>query len=233
METVSVNRNTMTDIQELELYPEPKQRRLTNANDNYFVNDDEKKQMRAEISKHFREILLIMGIDVDNDPNSKGTPDRVAKMYIDEIFTGRFSQPPAITTFPDRHKVDQLIVTGPLTVKSMCSHHHCAIVGKCWIGYLPADDKVIGLSKFPRILDWFCRRPQIQEELTEDVAAFLEEKLTPRGLGVFITAQHFCQSHRGVNENPEAVMKTQVLKGELRSNASLKAEFLHLISRID
>ena len=201
-----------------------------NANESYLITPERRAEIKAGISGHFRSILELMGIDVDNDPNSAGTPDRVAKMYVDEIFAGRFSEEPKITVFPNTAKVDQLIVTGPLTVKSMCSHHHCAIVGHAWIGYLPGDS-VLGLSKFPRILDWYCRRPQIQEELAEAVASKLESLIKPRGLGVLIKARHFCQSHRGVNESPDAIMTTQVIKGALRTNASLKAEFLDAVHR--
>jgi GTP cyclohydrolase I len=199
-----------------------------NANDNYFLTPERRQEVKAGISSHFRAILELMGVDVDNDPNSKGTPDRVAKMFVDEIYSGRFDPEPKITVFPNTAKVDQLVVTGPLTVKSMCSHHHCAIVGSAWIGYLPGDH-VLGLSKFPRILDWYCRRPQIQEELTESVANKLQELINPRGLGVLIKAKHFCQSHRGVNESQDSVMTTHVLKGEMRTVASLKTEFLNTV----
>lgn len=203
--------------------------KLNNANESNPVSEQKKRQMRKDIANLFGEILETLGIDTKSDPNSKDTPRRVAKMYVDEIFAGRFDAPPKITVFPNTKHVDQLIVTGPLTVKSLCSHHMMPIVGQAWIGYLPKDN-LLGLSKFPRVLDWFCRRPQIQEELTQQTADYLNDLLQPSGLAVFIKAQHFCQSHRGVNESADSVMQTQVLLGSLREVASLKAEFLSLVN---
>lgn len=190
----------------------------------------ERETMLTEVTLYFGQILRAMRVDLNNDPNSKGTPRRVARMFVDELFAGRFTEPPAITTFPNDKKLDQLIVVGPLTVKSLCSHHFMPIVGTAWIGYLPKHD-LIGLSKFPRVVEWFSRRPQIQEELTEQVCHYLYEVLQPKGIGVYVRARHFCMSHRGVNEDVNAYMDTTSLKGALLDHASLKEEFLASISR--
>lgn len=190
----------------------------------------EREEARAEIGEYFGKILRALRINYEGDHNTQDTPKRFAKMLVDELFQGRFNAPPTITTFPNIKKLDQLIVVGPLTVKSMCSHHFMPIVGNAWIAYLPSD-KLIGLSKFPRIVEWFSRRPQIQEELTEQISHYLFDLLQPIGIGVYLRANHFCMSHRGVNEDASAVMDTIALKGALRDVASLKAEFLSAINR--
>ena len=195
------------------------------ANDNNEVSEDERKEMRESVEAHFGEILTTLGIDWQEDPNSQDTPKRVAKMFVDEIFTGRFTPPPKITVFPNTEQLNQLVIVGPLSVKSVCSHHFMPIVGQAWIGYLP-DESLIGLSKFPRIVDWFSRRPQIQESLTEQISHFLQEMLQPKGVAVYIAAKHFCMSHRGVNETPDATMSTISLKGQFLAAPALKAEFM-------
>lgn len=157
----------------------------------------------------------------------KGTPHRVAKMYIDELFEGVYTDPPDITVFPNEKEYDEIIISGPIAVKSMCSHHFEPFSGYAFIGYMPAD-KVIGVSKLTRISRWFARRPQIQEELTEQIAHYLEDKLQPEGVMVQIKAKHYCMLHRGVNEH-NAQMITSVALGKFRDQQSAKMEFLELI----
>lgn len=200
-----------------------------NANDESLTSDADLDSIQKNIAVHMRAILRELRIDTDNDPNSRETAERVAKMYTREIFTGRFSTPPKITVFPNTKQVDQMVVTGPLTVKSFCSHHFMPIVGQCWVGYIP-DASLIGLSKVPRVVEWFSRRPQIQEELCEQISGHLYSLLHPKGLGVYIEAQHFCQSHRGVNENPNSLMHTTSLRGNFQ-DLSAKQEFLSMIKR--
>lgn len=202
-----------------------------NANDNVGgLTSVEREEMLNEVGTYFGHILRAMRVDVDNDPNSKDTPRRVAKMFVDELFVGRFTPPPSLTVFPNVKAIDQLIVVGPLTVKSLCSHHFMPIVGTAWIGYLP-DKSLIGLSKFPRVVEWFSRRPQIQEELTEQICRYLDDTLRPKGIGVYVRARHFCMSHRGVNEDVNAFMDTTSLRGAILEHDSLKSEFLASISR--
>lgn len=196
-----------------------------NANENHTVSEEQREKMREEVGEYFGKILTTLGVNWLSDPNSQDTPKRVAKMFVDEIFTGRFSPPPKITTFPNTQELDQLVIVGPLSVKSMCSHHFMPIVGQAWIGYLP-DTKLIGLSKFPRIVDWFSRRPQIQESLTEQISQYLQDVLQPKGVAVYIAAKHFCMTHRGVNETPDSTMSTIALKGQFRTLPELKAEFM-------
>lgn len=187
-------------------------------------------EMRKErIATAFREVFNALGIDYENDPNMAGTPERVAKMYVDEIFGGRFRKAPAATAFPNTKQVDQMMVVGPMKVKSMCSHHLMPIYGKAWVGILPkVDGKVLGLSKFPRYVDWVARRPQIQEELTHQIADAVEKMVEARGVAVYIEAMHMCTSHRGIQDE-NTVMKTSELRGVFRSTPAIKDELFSII----
>lgn len=174
-----------------------------------------------------QSLLDALLIDTRTDHNTRGTAKRMAKMYVTEVMRGRFYPPPEITDFPNVSNLDELYVTGPITVRSMCSHHFVPIVGRAWIGVLPSE-RVIGLSKFNRITDWIMRRPQIQEEATVQLADFIENAIKPRGLAVVVKATHLCMTWRGVQDDA-ATMTTSVMRGMLRDSDSLRAEFLSLI----
>jgi len=147
-----------------------------------------------------------------------------------ELYKGRFDPPPALTVFPNRKKVDELVISKNNTVMSVCSHHWQTISGTCTVGYLPGD-KVIGLSKISRIVDWFSRRGQIQEELGEQIADYIEELIQPKALGVVIKSRHYCMIARGVTEDEDkSVMITSVMRGGLGTDFNLRNEFLKLIS---
>ena len=134
---------------------------LFDANGNISVGREERDMMIGELTEKFGDIFNILRID-RNDPNSMNTPHRLAKMWVNELFAGRFEPAPKITVFPNRKQVDELIISRNITVMSVCSHHWQPISGTCAIGYIPGDH-VLGLSKFSRIVDWFSRRGQIQE----------------------------------------------------------------------
>lgn len=212
--------------------------RLIEANVPFFANDNiaaylqtnELKLLQDEVQEKFQQVLESMVIDVENDHNSKDTAKRLAKMYLNEIFKGRYVPRPDVTDFPNAKHLDELYVVGPVTVRSSCSHHWGSCLGKAWIGVLPSD-RVIGLSKFSRICDHIMSRPQIQEEATIQLADELEELIKPKGLAVIVEAQHNCMIMRGVKET-ETVMTTSVMRGELR-NPTTKQEFLSLINRKD
>lgn len=200
------------------------------ANASMPISGDERAEMLMLVEKKLEEVLDIMRID-RNDQNSANTPRRVAKMWVNELFAGRFEQPPKITVFPNRKDVDELVISKGIKVMSVCSHHWQPISGECSIGYLP-DKHVIGLSKLSRIVDWFARRGQIQEELGEQIADYLQELIEPRALGVVISSKHYCMIARGVNaDETRADMITSVMRGELRDNLNLRNEFLKLIGR--
>lgn len=202
--------------------------RVFDANGNMPISADERADMVLKLEDKFSEIFEILKID-RKDPNSTKTPSRLAKMWVNELFIGRYTESPEITVFPNRKEVDELVISSGIKVMSVCSHHWQPITGTCAIGYLPGD-YVIGLSKLTRIVDWFARRGQIQEELGEQIADYLEELLKPKALGVVIKSKHYCLIARGVNESEDrAVMTTSVMRGGLRSDSSLRNEFLRLI----
>ncbi|MES2767146.1 MAG: GTP cyclohydrolase I [Bacteroidota bacterium] len=201
---------------------------LFDSNGNAPISDDERLEMISKLEGKFSEIFDILRID-RNDPNSSETPRRLSKMWVNELFSGRFEKAPSITVFPNRKSVDELVISKGIDVTSVCSHHWQTISGTCAIGYMP-QDYVLGLSKFNRIVNWFSRRGQIQEELGEQIADYLEELLQPKALGVVIRSKHYCMIARGVRGSEEASqMVTSVMRGRLGVDLNLRNEFLKLI----
>jgi GTP cyclohydrolase I len=201
---------------------------LFDANGNFPISENEKLQMISRLEEKFTEILQILRISQD-DPNCTNTPKRLAKMYVNEIFHGRFNPPPELTFFPNRKNVDNLIISKGIQVMSICSHHWQPIAGTCTIGYIP-NKRIIGLSKISRIVEWFSRRGQIQEELGEQIADFLQELIAPKALGIVINAKHYCMIARGVRGSEEnTIMTTSVMRGYLLDDINLRNEFVTLI----
>lgn len=194
---------------------------------NHPVTEQEMTDLEAEVATRYQGVLDALLIDTANDPNTQGTAKRYAKMMVREVLCGRFSKPPEVTVFPNTKKLDELYLSGPNTLRSLCSHHFCPILGQFWIGVLPGE-KLLGLSKFNRVVDWLAARGQIQEELTVQIADELEALIQPRGLAVVVRARHTCMTWRGVRECGDAQMTTSVMRGVLRDNASAKAEFMQL-----
>ena len=213
------------------LYPTQSRsgQQLFDANGNMPLSAEEKEEMIAAVEQKFAEIFDVMRID-RNDPNSTDTPFRLARMWVNELFDGRFSAAPKITVFPNRRQVGEIVISKGIKVMSVCSHHWQPISGTCAIGYIPRD-KVIGLSKFTRIVEWFSRRGQIQEELGEQIADFLVEILDPVAVGVVIDSKHYCMIARGVEAHDSSSMVTSVMRGELATNPALRTEFLQLIAQ--
>ncbi len=203
---------------------------LFDANSNIELSENDRKIMQRRLEKKFVEVMEILRIS-RNDPNSQDTARRISKMFVNELMWGRFNAPPQITVFPNRKKVDELIISKGITVMSLCSHHWQPISGECAIGYIPGE-YVFGLSKLSRIVDWFSRRGQIQEELGEQIADFIEETIHPRALGVVIKAKHYCMIARGVKSNEtNSLMVTSVMRGLLLDEFNLRNEFLKLIEQ--
>lgn len=201
---------------------------LFDANGNMPLNKEERQEMVDKLEKKIIEMMDILRIN-RNDPNSSQTPKRVAKMYVNELMIGRYTAPPKLTIFPNRKSVNELIISKGIPVMSMCSHHWQTISGVCAISYIP-NQKVIGLSKLTRITEWFARRGQIQEELGEQIADYLENLLEPKALGVVIKSKHYCMIARGVRgDDDKSVMVTSVMRGYLLKNINLRQEFLRLI----
>ena len=207
--------------------------RRFHANDNiaeFIHGDDERRQLLAEVQGHVEGMLRALVIDTESDHNTQDTARRVAKMYLSEVFAGRYQPAPPMTEFPNVEKLNELMVVGPITARSACSHHLCPIMGKIWIGVLPnADSNLIGLSKFVRLADWIMCRPQIQEEAVKTLADELESKIAPDGLAVVMKADHFCMHWRGVRDRSKMI--SSVMRGSFLRDASLRKEFLGLIGR--
>lgn len=197
------------------------------ANDHLDLTPEQIEAMLPAVESACQGLLSSLLIDTTNDHNSKGTAKRMAKMYLKEVFHGRYSAMPKITAFPNAKALDEIYTVGPISIRSACSHHFAPILGEVWIGIIPGDE-VIGLSKFARLTDWIFSRPQIQEEATIQLADILEEKIKPKALAVIVKADHLCMKWRGVKE-PCSNMITSVMRGKFRENASAKSEFMSLI----
>jgi GTP cyclohydrolase I len=206
-------------------------RKRFNANDNIadFIQPGELEHLLDEVETKMQGVLDSLVIDTAGDHNTQNTARRVAKMYLGEVFKGRYVQPPTITEFPNAEHLNELMIVGPLTVRSACSHHFCPVIGKIWIGIMPNEHtNVIGLSKYARLVDWIMGRPQIQEEAVVQLADLIMEKTQPDGLAVVMEASHFCMSWRGVREM-DSKMINSVMRGVFLKNSDLRREFLSLI----
>jgi GTP cyclohydrolase I len=181
-----------------------------------------------QIAGHVREIIRILGLCPDQDPNLINTDRRVARMYLD-IFSGLDAgTQPKLTTFPNDEHYTSMVMEKEIAFYSMCAHHFVPFYGHGHIAYIP-NDKIVGLSKLPRLLEFYARRPQIQERLTEQIASTLEEELTPQGVMVVIEARHLCVEMRGVKK-PGAVTVTSAIRGIFLQKA-VREEFLDLMRR--
>jgi len=203
------------------------------ANDNIaaFIRPGELDALQQEVQAKMQEVLKSLVIDTDSDHNTQETAKRVAKMFLREVFAGRYAAAPPVTEFPNVSRLNELMIVGPITVRSACSHHLCPIMGKVWIGLLPNEhSNLIGLSKYARLCDWIMSRPQIQEEAVTMLANELQERVQPDGLALVMEADHFCMHWRGVKDS-ESKMTNSVMRGAFLKDANLRREFLALISR--
>jgi GTP cyclohydrolase I len=207
--------------------------RRYHANDNIaaFIREGELDELREEVAAKMQEVLKSLVIDTVSDHNTQETARRVAKMYITEVFRGRYLPMPVVTEFPNVERLNELMIVGPVNVRSACSHHLCPIMGKVWIGILPNEHSdLIGLSKYARICDWIMSRPQIQEEAVVMLANELESRVKPDGLAIVMEADHFCMHWRGVKDD-DAMMTNSVMRGSFLKDANLRSEFLSLLSK--
>jgi len=205
------------------------QKKRFHANDNIsdFINPGELDHLQKEVASKVRDLLKSLVIDIENDHNSQETAERVAKMYLREVFKGRYQKRPNVTDFPNAKNLDEIYTLGPISVRSACSHHMVPIIGDCWIGIKPGD-KVIGISKFARVADWVFSRPHIQEEAVMILADEIEGLCEPKGLAILVKAKHYCMCWRGVKE-PNTSMINSIVRGDFRHDPSLKQEFFELV----
>ena len=203
------------------------------ANDNIaaYIKPGELEGLVDEVAQKMQAVLESLVIDTKNDHNTKNTSQRVAKMFVNEVFNGRYVEQPTLTKFPNVSRLNELMIVGPITVRSACSHHLCPIMGRIWIGVLPSKESaLIGLSKYSRLTEWVMCRPQIQEEAVVELADMLEKKIKPIGVAVVMDADHFCMQWRGVKDR-DSKMINSVMRGAFLKDSNLRREFLALIDR--
>jgi len=208
-------------------------RKRFHANDNIaeFIQPGELDHLLDEVAEKMQTVLDSMVIDTQNDHNTQDTARRVAKMYLKEVFKGRYIESPEVTEFPNAEHLNELMIVGPITVRSACSHHLCPVIGQIWIGVLPNEHtNVIGLSKYARLAEWIMGRPQIQEEAVVQLADLIQRKTQPDGLAIVMEASHFCMGWRGVKDM-DSKMINSVMRGVFLKDANLRREFLALIPR--
>jgi len=207
-------------------------RRRFHANDNIadFIEPGELDALQLEVQAGLQAVLEALVIDLDSDHNTEGTAGRVAKMFIREVFHGRYVSVPRVTEFPNVEGLNELMIVGPVTVRSACSHHLCPIIGKIWVGVMPNEHSaLIGLSKYARLVEWVMSRPQIQEEAVIQLADLLQEKMRPDGLAIVLRADHYCMQWRGVKDT-DSKMVNSVMRGSFLKNPDLRRELLSLIN---
>ncbi len=204
-----------------------------NANDNIasYIEDGELELLHLEVAAKAEQLLRALVIDIEGDHNSHDTARRVAKMYLTEVFAGRYRAQPPVTEFPNVKRLNELMIVGPVTVRSACSHHLCPIIGRIWIGVMPNEHSaLIGLSKYARLVEWVMTRPQIQEEAMMQLAELLQEKMQPDGLAIVMEADHYCMQWRGVKDM-DSKMTNSVMRGSFLRNSDLRKEFLALLTK--
>jgi GTP cyclohydrolase I len=210
-------------------------RQRFHANDNIadFLQPGELDELLAEVEAKMKGVLESLVIDTESDHNTQDTARRVAKMYLNEVFRGRYVPVPPVTEFPNAEHLNELMIVGPITVRSACSHHLCPILGKLWIGVMPNEhSNLIGLSKYARLAEWIMGRPQIQEEAIAQMADLLMRKMSPDGLAVVMAADHFCMHWRGVKDD-KTKMVNSVMRGSFLKDHTLRREFLSLLKLTD
>jgi len=208
-------------------------RKRFHANDNIaeFIQPGEMEALLDEVEVQMQGVLDSLVIDTQSDHNTGDTARRVAKMYLNEVFRGRYAKVPTITEFPNAEHLNELMIVGPITVRSACSHHFCPVIGKVWIGVMPNEHtNVIGLSKYARLAEWVMGRPQIQEEAVVQLADLIMEKTQPDGLAIVMEATHYCMAWRGVKDM-DSKMINSVMRGVFLKDAALRREFLALIPK--
>jgi len=206
---------------------------LKYANSSITRSDEEKKAMIEHAAKHYGEYMTALGIDWKNDPNSSDTPMRVAKAFVNDLAQGCYTAPPKITAFDNLDKYDGIVFQGNIDVKSFCSHHHLPFIGYAHVAYIPSEDgKVIGLSKLNRIVEYFARRPQVQENLTMQIHDYINEVCEGnKGVAVMVGANHMCACVRGVRH--DSTMMTSKMSGAFLNDHAARNEFYRFVDKLD
>ena len=203
--------------------------KLKYANGNKPLKEQEMENMIEEAAEHYGRYMTALGFDWKNDPNSEDTPIRVAKAFVNDLAEGVYSDPPKITAFDNIDGYDGIVFQGNIKLHSLCSHHHLPFIGNAHVAYLPSvHGKVIGLSKLNRIVEFYARRPQVQENLTMQIHEHIHKECTQNiGVAVMIEANHMCACVRGVKH--DSIMKTAKLSGKFKDTDRAREEFYNFI----
>ena len=203
--------------------------KLKHANGNHPLTENEKEIKINNAAVHYGRYMTALGFDWKNDPNSIDTPKRVAKAFVNDLASGVYNKPPKITAFENINGYDGIVFQGNITLHSFCSHHHLPFIGKAHVAYIPtADGRVIGLSKLNRIVEFYARRPQVQENLTMQIHDHVNEVCTDNiGVAVMVEANHMCACVRGVKH--DATMKTAKLSNVFKNKSRVREEFYNFI----
>lgn len=207
--------------------------KLPYANSNHPRSEEEKEDIIRRAAQAYEKYLDELGFDWRSDPNSSNTPYRVAKAFVQDNARGCFEDMPKVTAFPNHEKYDGMVFQGGIPVKSLCSHHHMPFIGVAHVAYLPArDGKVIGLSKLNRIVEFYARRPQIQEGLTIQIHEAINKVCDDNlGVAVMVSATHTCACLRGIKHDG-CEMKTSKLSGSFEKEPSCRQEFYDFINNM-
>lgn len=205
---------------------------LKYANWSITRSDDEKKQMIKNAALHYGNYMTALGIDWENDPNSSDTPNRVAKAFVNDLAQGCYTDAPKITAFDNLDGYDGIVFQGNIDVKSFCSHHHLPFLGQAHVAYIPSPSgKVIGLSKLNRIVEYFARRPQVQENLTMQIHDYINSVCEGNnGVAVMVEANHMCACVRGVRH--DSTMMTSKMSGAFKEDGNARSEFYKFVEKL-
>ena len=206
---------------------------LKYANSSIPRSEAEKQAMIENAAKHYGEYMTALGIDWKNDPNSSDTPMRVAKAFVNDLAQGCYVEAPKITAFDNLDKYNGIVFQGNIDVKSFCSHHHLPFIGYAHVAYIPSEDgKVIGLSKLNRIVEYFARRPQVQENLTMQIHNYINETcIGNKGVAVVVGANHMCACVRGVRH--DSTMMTSKMSGAFMQDPATRNEFYRFVDSME
>jgi len=206
---------------------------LKYANSSIPRSEEERNEMIQRAAHHYGEYMTALGIDWKNDPNSSDTPMRVAKAFVNDLAQGCYTDAPKITAFDNLDQYDGIVFQGNIDVKSFCSHHHLPFIGYAHVAYIPSPDgKVIGLSKLNRIVEYFARRPQVQENLTMQIHDYINSVCTGnKGVAVVVGANHMCACVRGVRH--DSTMMTSKMSGAFMTDPATRNEFYRFVDSME
>jgi len=207
--------------------------KLPTASSSHPRTDEEKQEIINNAAKAYEKYLDALGFDWRNDPNSDNTPMRVAKAFVNDIAAGCYDQPPKVTAFPS-DGYDGIVAQTGIPIVSLCSHHHMSFTGVAHVAYIPSEDgKVVGLSKLNRIVEYYARRPQIQEGMTTQITEAIDKICEGnRGVAVVVKAQHTCACNRGVKHHGCAMI-TSKLTGDFMKDEKTRSEFYKFVDMWD